>query len=353
MPTPSGQISLNDVNVELGLAGTTLISMNQANVRTLAGVGGSGTPISMQNLQGKSDRVSLSFTYSTNTTNASLNLSGISGYRAGKSDITVTVNSGVYVYATATSNTGLDISGGTTGDTLTVVNNGFIMGMGGNAAGASGSSKFGSNSGGRAMNIASLGISSTTITNTSGYIGGGGGGGGYGNGGGGFEGNGGGGGAGGGNGGSGSVNQFKAGIFTAPGGTGGNPGASGNNGSANAADRSIGSGGGGGGRIMPGTGGAGGTFPSAGNTFGRGGGAGGGGAGGGGANGGAGGSAGGGGGTGGIYGGGGGGGYGASGGNGSGAPAGSAGGKAVNTGSISITWTGGSASTSRVYGAVS
>ena len=45
MTTPSGQISLNDVNVELGFAGTTLITMNDAAVRTLAGVGGSGTVI--------------------------------------------------------------------------------------------------------------------------------------------------------------------------------------------------------------------------------------------------------------------------------------------------------------------
>ena len=38
MTTPVGQISLNDVNVEVGLSGTTLISMNDTNVRTLAGV---------------------------------------------------------------------------------------------------------------------------------------------------------------------------------------------------------------------------------------------------------------------------------------------------------------------------
>ncbi len=47
----SGPISLNAVNVELQLSGTTTISLNQSNVRTLAGVP-SGA-ISMSNLYGK------------------------------------------------------------------------------------------------------------------------------------------------------------------------------------------------------------------------------------------------------------------------------------------------------------
>lgn len=49
----SGTISLSQVNTELGLAAATAISLNQANVRSLAGVA-SGT-ISMSNLHGKSN----------------------------------------------------------------------------------------------------------------------------------------------------------------------------------------------------------------------------------------------------------------------------------------------------------
>lgn len=48
----SGAISLSQVNTELGLSATTAISLNQANVRNLAGVA-SGA-ISMSNLHGKS-----------------------------------------------------------------------------------------------------------------------------------------------------------------------------------------------------------------------------------------------------------------------------------------------------------
>lgn len=54
MALPStGPISLANVNVELGLSSTTTISLNQTDVRTLAGVA-SGT-ISMSDLRGKSN----------------------------------------------------------------------------------------------------------------------------------------------------------------------------------------------------------------------------------------------------------------------------------------------------------
>lgn len=320
MTTPTGQISLNNVNVELGLSGTTLISMNQTNVRTLAGVP-SGA-ISMQNLQGKSNRVSLSYTYSANTANASLNLSAISGYISGKSDITVTINSGVYLYATSTGGYGLNLSGGTTGDTLTIVNNGFILGQGGNggyaAVGASG---------GPALNLG-FGMSSCTINNTnaSAYIAGGGGGGG---------------------GNAGSGNPSGGG-----GGAGGGNGGGSTNGGGIGASGSVGSGygGGGGGRILPGTGGAQTSAVKNAGSPGNGGGAGGGGgcfspsgsstggAGGSGTSAGASTSTGGGGG------------WGASGGSGNSGGGGS-GGKAVNLNGKSLTWTSGN--TTRVYGAVS
>lgn len=321
MTTPTGTISLNDVNVELNKSGTTLITLNDTDVRTLAGVA-SGA-ISMDNLRGKTNRVTLSYTFSSNTANASLNLSAISGYISGKSDITVTINSGVYLYATLTSNYGLNLSGGTTGDTLTIINNGFIIGKGGQGGNYNVST---GEAGGPALNLG-FGLSGCTINNTnaSAYIAGGGGGG---------YGTGGGGGAGGGNGGT--------GYGGVAGGTGGGVGASGTNGSS---ANPIGAGGGGG-RILPGTGGSAGVGTGGGGGGGAGGGGGGyyngktsysGGAGGSG-------NAVGGGATGG---GGGGGGWGAS-----GTPSSSgAGGKAVNLNGKSITWTSGN--TTRVYGSVS
>ena len=55
MTLPTGTISLSQVNTELGRSATATIDMNDSAVRTLAGVGGSGTTISMSNLQGKSN----------------------------------------------------------------------------------------------------------------------------------------------------------------------------------------------------------------------------------------------------------------------------------------------------------
>ena len=155
----SGAISFNAINVELGQAGTTQANINQASYRTLAGVP-TGT-IALSNFYGKSNRVAISSTFSANTANATLDVSTISGYSAGTSDITVTVNSGIYLYATSTGGYGLNLTGGTTGDTVTLVNNGYIMGQGGNGGGAGGGS-----SGGPALNVG-IGVN-ITINNTNG-----------------------------------------------------------------------------------------------------------------------------------------------------------------------------------------
>lgn len=188
---------------------------------------------------GAKGRVSLSYTFSASTANASLNVTSLSGYSAGKSDITVTVNSGVYLWSSAITTPGLTLTGGSNGDKITLVNNGFIMGKGGNGlTGTSPTTRIEAQSGGSAIST-SLPI---TITNTAGYIGGGGGGGG------GFwyytsdtDHNliGGGGGAGGGVGGN-ILNQ----VETHSGGAGGTIGASGVTSTATV--------GGGGGRILPG-----------------------------------------------------------------------------------------------------
>jgi hypothetical protein len=239
----SGPISLagatagQSIAVELGLSATGQISLNDASVRTLAGVP-SGAIIMPTDFYGKSNRVSISSTFTTNTPNASLDVTTIGGYIAGKSDITITVNSGVYLYGQAISDLdrtlvpGLTLTGGSSGDTILLVNNGFIMGRGGTYRFSP------AETGGTAL---SLGFN-TTVNNTNGsaYIGGGGGAGGFGSGAKslGSAGSGG-GGAGGGDGGI---------YFSGSGGLGGGPGASGADGASGNA--------GGGGRVFPGVGGA-------------------------------------------------------------------------------------------------
>ena len=188
-----------------------------------------------------SARATASQTFATDTTQTTLNVSTLSGYVAGITDVTITVNSGIYLYSTDTANPALTITGATAGDTVTLVNNGYIMGRGG--AGTR-------TTGGAAGPAMSLGYN-ITLTNNS-YIAGGGGGGGSG----GAFGASGGGGAGGGaginaNGGT----AIAGGAIGSVGNTGnvagtvvGGPNPGGNFGGSGAS----------GGRILPGTGGTGG-----------------------------------------------------------------------------------------------
>ena len=55
LPASGNSISLNQVNTELGRTATANINMNDSAVRTLFGVGGSGTAISMSSGFGKSN----------------------------------------------------------------------------------------------------------------------------------------------------------------------------------------------------------------------------------------------------------------------------------------------------------
>ena len=112
MPTPTGTISLSDVNVELGRSSTANISMNEAAVRTLAGVGGSGTVISMDNLRGKS---SMSVSYPSNVSSS---FSGYDycGYVDGQVGVpTISGGTGSYSYSWAriSGSTAIEISSST------------------------------------------------------------------------------------------------------------------------------------------------------------------------------------------------------------------------------------------------
>jgi len=193
--------------------------------------------IRLGNFYGAVRRVALTQTFATNTTQTAIGISTLPGYVAGITDITITVNNGVYLYSTDVSSPALAISGATAGDTVTLINNGFIIGMGGNP---NVGSRSGTQAGGPAM---SLGYN-ISLTNNSYIAGGGGSGGGQGFGGGAVSNNfGGGGGAGGGPGGG------------PNGGAGGGPGSSGGNGGSSNYGGWTAYGGGGGGRILPGTGG--------------------------------------------------------------------------------------------------
>lgn len=173
-------------------------------------------------MAGGENRVSSSYTFSSNTTQTTLNPANAPGYVAGKTDFTITVNSGVYLYSTDPTVAALKIGTFAVGDTVTIVNNGYIMGCGGTGGNQPYGTGANGSDGGPAITI----NFPVKVTNNGGIYGGGGGGGSagkldypptvpYG-----FLG--GGGGAGGGVGGG--------GINVAVGGAGGAPGSSGSNG---------------------------------------------------------------------------------------------------------------------------
>lgn len=172
----SGSISLSQVNTELGLSSTAQISLNDSAVRTLFGKA-SGT-IAMSDGYGKANQ--FAFTISSNQTNANLaSLATAAGWN-GTSKVVATINSGVYVSSNSTGTPALTVNGSFPGG-VELINNGFIVGRGGNGGNGgavpsrqnriSGTAGAG---GGTALSVSSA----ITITNNNTVAGGGGGGGG-------------------------------------------------------------------------------------------------------------------------------------------------------------------------------
>ena len=172
----SGPISFNDINVELGVSGTTQASMGQTSFRTLAGV--ASGQISMSNFYGKSN--AFAFTISSNQTNANLRTLAVNAGWNQSTKVIATVGSGVYISSNSTGTPALTVNGSFPGG-VELVNSGTIVGMGG--AGGAGSTYLipqgnqpGSPgySGGTALSVSVA----VTITNNGTVAGGGGGGGG-------------------------------------------------------------------------------------------------------------------------------------------------------------------------------
>ena len=179
--TPSGQIAFSDINNEINTVITTSTTakraLGDAYCRNLAGKT-SGQQIGMNNFYGKSiGRQAVSKVYSANTFNASFVSSSEADYIPGYSDITITVNAGVYLAGSGGS-AGLTISGLNNGDTLRINNLGNILGSGGQ--GGDNNYPSGLNAGGPAINLNYTTTVDPIINNTyaTAYIAGGGGGGG-------------------------------------------------------------------------------------------------------------------------------------------------------------------------------
>jgi hypothetical protein len=171
----SGPISLRgttagqSIQQELGLSGQ--ISLLDSAVRTLAGV--ASGPITMPtNFYGKANAFIFNQTISSNTNDYNLRNAAIA---AGWNQVlvlqaTVTINSGVFVGSTSTGSAGFTTgSSFPVGSTLAIINNGSIVGRGGNGGGGNASTNFAGSGGGGGAGVvnSSGGIGQTGSNNGS------------------------------------------------------------------------------------------------------------------------------------------------------------------------------------------
>lgn len=164
----SGAISIGDIATEFG--GSAPHSLSEY-YGAAAGVPTSGA-ISIGDFYGTSSQ--FTFTITTNQTNANLaSLATAAGWD-GSSALVATINSGVYISSNSTGTPALTVSGSFPAG-VTLVNNGYIVGMGGSGGvGRNGNNTGGS--GGYAGGTA-LSVSSAITINNAGTVAGGGGGG--------------------------------------------------------------------------------------------------------------------------------------------------------------------------------
>jgi len=169
----AGAVTGQSIAVELNLSPTSQISLNENSVRTLAGVP-SGVITMPTNFYGKSNEYA--FTIASNQLNADLRTLAIAAGWNQTTKLIATINASVYVYSNSTATPALTVSGSFPNG-VTLINNGYIVGMGGSGGyGAGAVSPSGENglNGGTGLSVSSA----TTINNASGVIAGGGGGGG-------------------------------------------------------------------------------------------------------------------------------------------------------------------------------
>jgi hypothetical protein len=182
IPGPGVPITMTTIATEFG--GTVPHSLSEyyrggglvPNTPSNATIPTSGT-IAMSNFYGTANRNAVSLTIAANTSNYNVYDNRGPAYIAGATDLTVTVNPGVVVSGGSPGLYAMLVpSAFNPGDTVTIINNGTLIGSGSNA-GPGGSGSAGGtpgNTGGNALFV----DRPTTVTNNSLIAGGGGGGGG-------------------------------------------------------------------------------------------------------------------------------------------------------------------------------
>ena len=122
------------MHVEAGGSTGTLATINDSDIRGLIGKSAS-VQMAFNEWYGASARVAVNLTLSSNTNNYNIYSNRGGSYSAGKTDVTLTINSGVTVGSTSTGAYALDTgSGWTSGDTISITNSGTVKGRGANGS---------------------------------------------------------------------------------------------------------------------------------------------------------------------------------------------------------------------------
>ena len=184
IPGPGPAISIQTIVDEFG--GTAPHSLNEyyrggglvPDVPANSAIPTSGT-IAIGNFYGATKRAVISITIASNTYNYDVYANRTPSYVAGISDLIVTVNPGVAVGSTSTGAYAMLVpSAFNPGDTVTIVNNGTVIGMGGGGGTGAGNPVGGLGTPGAGGGNAVYVNRPTVITNNGTLAGGGGGGGG-------------------------------------------------------------------------------------------------------------------------------------------------------------------------------
>ncbi len=143
----TGSISLGDVNVELGNSRTTTINMGGSAVRGLFDRSSGECKLALHG-RGKANATSLTISSNTNNYDISAALVSAGGSLTDGVPVRVTINSGVTVGSTSTSTPAMKTNiGWSSGSTITIVNNGSIVGTSGSYGNGAGGNGGGGNSG--------------------------------------------------------------------------------------------------------------------------------------------------------------------------------------------------------------
>ena len=136
------------------------------------GIPSSGSAISIGDFFGSRQRVTINLTISSNVNNYQISQQRGGSYEAGFTDITVTNNSGIVVGSTAVGTASLATGAApnyASGDTIKIVNNGSIVGKGGNGGAGMANNGTGVAAGqaaGDAIDIASVSYTHLTLPTT-------------------------------------------------------------------------------------------------------------------------------------------------------------------------------------------